>query len=160
MRKLFLFLSILPALQSLGQTTLTHRFDSLTAEYEKAGYHGVIQVANGDQVLYEKGYGLANFEKKIKHTPQTVFKTESVGKMFTATAILQLVEKGKLQLTQTVKKLLPELKIRNADQITVEQLLRHTSGLQSPWDHPQWQFKKEYTREELVSIIEDVPLAF
>jgi CubicO group peptidase (beta-lactamase class C family) len=142
------------------QLSLQSRFDSLACAYEKAGYHGVILVASKAQVLYEKGYGFANFEEGRKHTPETVFKTESVGKMFTATAILQLVEQNKLQLSQTVKELLPELKIKNSEQITIEQLLKHTSGLQSPWDHPQWQFNKDYTREELLRIIEEVPLAF
>lgn len=160
--KAFLLLTVLWltagafAQQPKGQ----NRFDSLANVYESAGFHGVILVADKDQIIYEKGYGLANFEKKIPHTPETVFKTESVGKMFTATAILQLVEQNKLQLTQTIRELLPELKIKNSDRITVEQLLRHTSGLQSPWDHPAWQFKKDYSREELVRIIEDVPLAF
>lgn len=143
-----------------SQPHLQNRFDSLTTAYEKNGYHGVILVANGNQILYEKGYGYANFEQKIKHTPATEFKTESVGKMFTATAILQLVEQGKLNLTQTVKELLPELKIANADKITIDHLLKHTSGLQSPWDHPKWKFKKEYSKAELVKIVEEVPLAF
>ncbi|MBB1285797.1 beta-lactamase family protein [Flavisolibacter sp. BT320] len=143
-----------------AQTGLQARFDSLTRVYEQTGHHGVILVASKDRVLYEKGYGLANFENKTPHTPETVFKTESVGKMFTATAVLQLLEQNKLQLNKTVKELLPALNIRNSDKITVEQLLKHTSGLQSPWDHPAWQFKKDYTREELIRIIEEVPLAF
>jgi CubicO group peptidase (beta-lactamase class C family) len=143
-----------------AQTTLTQRFDSLTQAYARNGFHGVVLVAKADTVLYEKAYGYANFERKIPHNVNTLFKTESVGKMFTATAILQLVESGKLSLSQTVKDLLPELAIRNADKITVDQLLRHTSGLQSPWDHPQWVFKKDYSKAELVKIVEEVPLAF
>ena len=143
-----------------SQPHLQNRFDSLTTAYEKNGYHGVILVAKGNQILYEKGYGYAHFDQKIKHTPATVFKTESVGKMFTATAILQLVEQKKLSLTQTVKELVPELKIANADKITVDHLLKHTSGLQSPWDHPKWQFKKEYSRAELMKVVEEVPLVF
>ena len=156
---LFLFL-FLPALQGLAQTPLSNSFDSLTAAYENAGYHGVILVARGNQVLYEKGYGYANFEEKIRHIPTTLFKTESVGKMFTATAILQLVESNKLRLSQTIEELLPELKISTAGKISVDHLLKHTSGLQSPWDHPQWHFGKDYTRAELIKIIEEVPLAF
>lgn len=160
MKKLLSILLLLPSFSGFAQMDVTHRFDSLTATYEKMGYHGVILVAKGDQVLYEKGYGYADFDKRFPHTPATLFKTESVGKMFTATAILQLVEKKKLQLTQTVQALLPELNIRNADKITIDQLLKHTSGLQSPWDHPAWQFGKDYSRDELVKIVEEVPLAF
>jgi CubicO group peptidase (beta-lactamase class C family) len=160
MKRFLLLFTLLTGLSALAQTDLTRRLDSLTAAYEANGFHGVILVAKGDKVLYEKGYGLANFDKKIKNTPNTIFKTESVGKMFTATAILQLVESGKLRLDQTVKELLPDLKIKNADKITVNHLLRHTSGLQSPWDHPQWTFKKDFTRAELQKIIEEVPTAF
>ena len=53
-------------LTTYAQSTLQKRLDSLTAAYEQNGYHGVILVAKGSQILYEKGYGLANFEKKIK----------------------------------------------------------------------------------------------
>lgn len=144
----------------LAQPDLRQRFDSLTAAYEQAGYHGVVLVAKDDKVLYQKGYGYANFDTKLPHRPSTLFKTESVGKMFTATAVLQLVEKGQLRLNQTVKEVLPELPVSNAEKITVDQLLKHTSGLQSPWDNPAWRFKKEYTRQELVKIIAEVPLAF
>jgi CubicO group peptidase (beta-lactamase class C family) len=143
-----------------AQTSLQKRLDSLTTSYEQNGYHGVILVAKGDEVLYQKGYGLANIDKNIKHTPNTLFKTESVGKMFTAVSILQLVESGKLQLSQTVKELLPGTKLKNADKITVHQLLNHTSGLKSPWDSPKWSFKKDYTHEQLVQLIEELPLAF
>ena len=160
MKKLFFLCALVAGLNAQAQTNLSNRFDSLTAAYEKAGYHGVILVARGNQVLYEKGYGHANFETKEKHTPTTVFKTESVGKMFTATAILQLLEAKKLSLSQTVKELLPELKIATADKITIDHLLKHTSGMQSPWDHPAWHFGKDYTKAELVKIVEEVPLAF
>lgn len=160
MKRIPLFVFFLLALGASAQNSLQKRLDSLTSAYEATGYHGVILIANGENILYEKGYGLANFEKKIKNTPNTEFKTESVGKMFTAVAILQLVEQGKLKLDQTVKELLPELKIRNADKITIHQLLTHTSGLQSPWDHTDWKFKKAYSKEELMKIVEEVPLAF
>lgn len=153
-------LAFLLSLTVAGQTALTARFDSLTAAYEAAGYHGVVLVAKGDTVLYSDAYGLANFDKKIPHTLTTEFKTESVGKMFTATSILQLVESGKLRLDQTVKELLPDLKVPQSDKITVHHLLTHTSGMQSPWDHPQWSFKKRYSDAELKKIMEEVPPAF
>jgi CubicO group peptidase (beta-lactamase class C family) len=154
----FAFLAL--TLITHAQPALLMRLDSLTAAYEQNGYHGVILVAKGNEVLYEKGYGLANFENKIKHTPATLFKTESVGKMFTAVSVLQLVENGQLRLDQTVKELLPETQLKNADKITLHQLLNHTSGLKSPWDHPKWSFKKNYSPEEVKQLIEELPLAF
>jgi CubicO group peptidase (beta-lactamase class C family) len=161
MKKLTSALAIVTLTLTLqAQSPLLQRLDSLTAAYEQNGYHGVILVAQGNKVLYEKGYGLANFEQKIKQTPDKLFKTESVGKMFTAVSILQLVESGQLRLDQTIKELLPESKLKNADKITVHQLLTHTSGLQSPWDHPKWRFKTTYSEEELTKLVEEVPLAF
>lgn len=80
--------------------------------------------------------------------------------MFTVVSILQLVESGQLRLDQTVKELLPESQLKNADKITVHHLLNHTSGLKSPWDHPKWSFKKNYAQEEIVKLIEELPLAF
>jgi CubicO group peptidase (beta-lactamase class C family) len=153
-------LAFLVSLVATAQTVPTTRFDSLTTAYETAGYHGVVLVAKGDSVLYSDAYGLANFEKKIPHTLTTEFKTESVGKMFTATSVLQLVERGKLRLDQTLKELLPDLKVPHADKITVHHLLTHTSGMQSPWDHPRWTFKKQYSDAELKKIIEEVPPVF
>lgn len=143
-----------------AQEALLKKLDSLTRQYEANGFHGVVLVAKGDQVLYEKGYGLADFDKQIRHTPATVFKTESVGKMFTAVSIMQLVEQKKLRLDQTLKELLPELVVKNADKITLHHLLNHTSGLKSPWDHPQWVFKKDYSRAALQKMVTEVPSAF
>lgn len=158
--RIFLLAALLLQLTAFAQKPLVQQLDSLTAVYEANGFHGVVLVAKNNQVLYQKSYGLADFDKKIKHTTETLFKTESVGKMFTAVSIMQLVEKGELRLNQTVKELLPELKIKNSDSITVHHLLNHTSGLKSPWDHPQWAFKKEYTKAQLQQIVEEVPLAF
>lgn len=154
------FILLFMTASAFSQRALQERLDSLTDAYERKGFHGVVLVAKGENVLYEKGYGLANFDKKIKHTPNTLFKTESVGKMFTAVSILQLVERGQLRLNQTIKELVPELKIKNADKITVHHLLTHTSGMQSPWDSPKWSFKKNFSNKELKQLIEEMPLVF
>ena len=159
--KLFLLLLIITvSIITQAQSPIIKRLDSLTEAYAANGYHGVIRVAKDGNPLYEKGYGLANFEKKIPHSSSTVFKTESVGKMFTAVSILQLVEKGKLRLTQTVKELLPTLPLEKAEQITVHHLLNHTSGLQSPWDHRAYRFKTLYSRQQMEKIVCEVPRAF
>ena len=160
MKTLYCIISLLVAQAASAQSTLTRQLDSLTRVYEMNNYHGVILVAKGDKILYQKGYGYANFEKHIKQTPATRFKTESVGKMFTATCVMQQVERGRLKLDQTIHDLLPDLNIANANKITVHQLLTHTSGLQSPWDHPNWDFKKVYSRPELEKIFNEVPLTF
>jgi CubicO group peptidase (beta-lactamase class C family) len=143
-----------------SQPEIKYRLDSLSREYDKLHFHGVVLVARGDSILYHGSYGYADLGKKTRLTPTTLFKMESTGKMFTAVSIMQLVEKGKLQLTQTVKELLPGLAIKNADRITVHHLLNHRSGLQSPWDHPDFSFKKVYSRSEMEKIITGIPLIF
>ena len=117
-------------------------------------------VVKADSIVYNKAWGLADNERNLPLQTNTLFKTESTGKMYTATAIMQLFGQGLIQLDQTVRQLLPNLTIKNADRITVHHLLNHTSGLQSPWDHPQFDFKKNYTREEMEKIITELPLVF
>ena len=160
MKHFLLLATLFIQMGATAQTALVQKLDSLTGAYTSNGFHGVVLVAKGNQVLYQKAYGLADFDKKVPHTVNTVFKTESVGKMFTAVSIMQLVEQKKLRLDQTVKELLPELVVKNADKITIHHLLNHTSGLKSPWDHPQWSFKKAYTKAEQQKMVTEVPLAF
>ncbi len=81
------------------------------------------------QMLYGKGYGLAELGLGAPITTRTVFDIGSVSKQFTATAVLLLVQDGKLKLSDTVQQLLPELAPLWKTPITVEQLLHHTAGL-------------------------------
>lgn len=136
------------------------RLDSLTQEYQKANFNGVVLIAKADQVIYRGAFGFANIEKKIAMTPDKFFKTESVGKMFTSTRILQLVKEGKISFDKTISDYLPEWKVKNANKITIHQLLNHTSGLMSPWDDPSYDFKKAYTSNELKQLVENQGVAF
>jgi CubicO group peptidase (beta-lactamase class C family) len=160
MRLIILVIALWNTTILYAQSSLTRRLDSLTKVYEENGYNGVIRISKDNKLIYERGYGFANFDRHIRNKPSTLFLTESVGKMFTSAAILQLVEKDKLRLDASLSDLLPELNIKGADKILIHHLLNHTSGLESPWDHPDWNFKKQYSRNELKKIIEEVPLAF
>lgn len=161
MRKAFYLLCLLSVFNHLlAQDSLTQRFDSLTKEYQANHFNGVILIGKGNHIVYQNAFGFANQEKKLPMTVDKLFKTESVGKMFTATRIMQLVEQGKIDLSKTVAYYLPDWKIKNADKITVHHLLNHTSGLISPWDDPAYDFKKVYADKELKALIENQPLAF
>lgn len=84
-------------------------------------------------ILSEKGYGYTNLEKKIPVNPgNTVFYAGSVSKLFTAAAIMQLAEQGKLQLDADVNQYLDEFKIDNnfPEPVTIENLLSHTGGFE------------------------------
>ena len=87
-------------------------------------------ITHGDQVLYVKGYGRAREGHPV--TPETQFFIASLSKSFTALAVMQLMEAGKIDLDTPVQSYLPEFKLADplvASQITIRQLLNQTSGL-------------------------------
>jgi CubicO group peptidase (beta-lactamase class C family) len=89
-----------------------------------------LAITQGDQVLYLKGYGSAGGGQQV--TPQTQFLIASLSKSFTALAVIQLVDAGQIDLDEPVRTYLPDFTLANPDaaaQITVRQLLNHTSGL-------------------------------
>ena len=102
------------------------RVDGLASEDE---FSGAVLVARDGRVLFSHAYGLADRERAIRNTLRTRFRVGSMNKMFTAVAILQLVEAGKVKLTAPVAKYLPDYPNREvADKVTIHQLLTHTGG--------------------------------
>lgn len=87
----------------------------------------VIVIQRG-KVLYKAAYGLADLEQASALTPQHIFHIGSVGKQFTAVAIMQLYQAGKLNYADPIRTYLPELPAW-AETVTIRQLLHHTSGL-------------------------------
>ena len=107
------------------------RFTATVQRLGKAGtFSGVALVAQGDRILYRQAYGLADLAHGEPNGADTRFNLASVGKLFTAVAILQLAQAGKLSLDVPVGQYLPDYPnpvVREA--VTVRQLLNHTSGL-------------------------------
>jgi D-alanyl-D-alanine carboxypeptidase len=93
-----------------------------------------VGVVQDQKLVWSKGFGFADVEKRMPMTAQTRFRIASNSKLFTAIAIMQLREAGKLRLDDPVAKYLPWFKVRPAGAddgpITIEQLLSHSSGLQ------------------------------
>lgn len=116
-------------------------------------FSGVVLVGKNENVLYRQAVGYANREKQIKNDITTNFNIASMGKTFTATMIMQLVQEGKLQLNQSIKNILTQTKIKKADSITVFHLLTHTSGIGNYMIHPK--FEKD--RNRLKSLTELMP---
>lgn len=102
---------------------------------------------NGD-IIRAQGYGLANLEHQVPVRPETVFQTASIGKMFTATAVLLLVDEGKLSLDAPLSTWLPQAP-DSWRSITLRHLLNHTSGIGSP----ELRFDQEYTEQQLLEEI-------
>lgn len=88
---------------------------------------GAVTVMRGGEVVFSRGYGMANLETGTPVAPDTVFRIGSVTKQFTAAAILLLCEDGLISLDDPVARHLPRFK--QDDPTTIRQLLNHTSGL-------------------------------
>lgn len=87
-----------------------------------------LAVMRNGKIVKAAGYGLANIELNVPVTPESLFHTESVGKTFTATAVMMLVEEGKVALDDKITKYL--LGAPPAwDGVTIRHLLSHTSGI-------------------------------
>jgi CubicO group peptidase (beta-lactamase class C family) len=92
-------------------------------------FSGAVLVAKGGEVQFSKAYGLADREREIPNTVQTRFRIGSMNKMFTAVAILQLVEAGTVDLTAPLGTYLADYPNREiAEKVTIHQLLTHTGG--------------------------------
>lgn len=92
-------------------------------------FSGVVLVAKNGVPVHFKGYGLANREKKIPNDIRTRFNIGSINKAFTQVAIRQLVQAGKLSMTDTLGKFFPDYPQAVSRSATVEQLLTHRAGL-------------------------------
>jgi D-alanyl-D-alanine carboxypeptidase len=90
-----------------------------------------IAVVKDGQVVYVKAYGDARLDPKTPATSEMRYSIGSISKQFTATAILLLQEQGKLSLDDKVSKFIPDL--TRANEVTIRQLLSHTSGYQDYW---------------------------
>jgi CubicO group peptidase (beta-lactamase class C family) len=92
-------------------------------------FSGAVLVAKDGEVLFSEAYGLADREREIPNTVQTRFRIGSMNKMFTAVAILQLVEAGEVELTAPLGTYLTDYPNRDvATEVTIHQLLTHTGG--------------------------------
>ena len=114
--------------RSTGGDVSTRADEYCRAEETVNRFSGSVLVAKGDQVLFAKGYGLANVEHGVLNSPQTIFRLGSITKQFTAMAILILQEQGKLSVDDLVSKHVEECP-EAWSEVTVHQLLSHTSGI-------------------------------
>lgn len=130
--------------QTAGDDALSKKVDeAVTALRRDMKIPGTsVAVVRDGRVIKAKGYGLANIELNVPVTPETVFQAGSIGKQFTATAIMMLVEEGKVGLDDSITKYFPEAPL-TWKPITIRHLLTHTSGLPDVWGETQ---EDEYTK--------------
>jgi CubicO group peptidase (beta-lactamase class C family) len=119
-----------------------------------------IAIVKDGQVVYVKAYGDARIDPKNPATPQMRYSIGSISKQFTAAAILLLQEQGKLSLDDKVAKYVPNL--TRANEVTIRQLLSHTSGYQDYWpqDYVMPMMLQPTTAQKIMDMWARKPLDF
>ncbi|MBI3478730.1 MAG: beta-lactamase family protein [Acidobacteria bacterium] len=142
---------------------LTKDVDGKLTELAAADkFSGAALLAKDGKIIWQKAYGLANREAQVANTVDTRFRLGSMNKMFTAVAIAQLVQQGKLKFTDTLAHALPDYPNKDvANKITVEQMLTHTSGL-GDFFTPEFDQKKDSLHElkDYLPLFVNKPLDF
>jgi CubicO group peptidase (beta-lactamase class C family) len=158
MRSVKFFLLVVLLFTAIARIAAADRISDFVNEYLKKNQIPgcAVMVRHNGKIVLCQGYGVANVEHDVRVTPQTVFQSGSIGKQFTAMAIMILIEQKKLALDDPISKHLdvPE----NWSAIRVRHLLTHTSGL---GDYPEsFSLQRDYTEDELLKMITAQPLAF
>jgi D-alanyl-D-alanine carboxypeptidase len=156
-KKLLTVLFVLASLasgyaQTINKPKLDQLFDKL-AEKNKA--MGSLAIVKDGKVLYTRsiGYAQVGGTEKKELSNDTRYRIGSITKMFTATMIFQLIEEGKLKLTDKLDKFFPQ--VPNADKITIEQILAHRSGIHEVSNDADFRTlrTKGLTKDELLAFI-------
>ncbi len=145
-----------------GQSKID-KLDELVSIYSEYGkFNGSILIAQNGEIIYKKGFGLANMEWGIPNKTDTKFRLASITKQFTAMLIVQLVSENKLKLDVPISTYLPDYPKKNGDQITVHHLLTHSSGTPNFTSFPTHRNIKRnpFSIEELVNVFADSALQF
>ena len=141
-------------------TELADRIDDFVrAEMTRQRVPGVAAaVVHKRKIVAARGYGFANVEHMVPVTDATIFQSGSLGKMFTAMAVMLQVEDGKLRLDDPLTKFFPDAPA-GWRTITVRHLLTHTSGIPD-YTTDAFDYRKDYTEDELARLAFAQPLEF
>ncbi|RZJ44938.1 MAG: hypothetical protein EON87_08750 [Brevundimonas sp.] len=154
--------------QEAGRTTPSP--DAMRAAFENymqaavrnAQFSGTVLVAKDGMTLFQKSYGLANRPFSVPNTDETVYQLQSVTKPFTAVLVMMLQEEGRLNVTDRACDYLEDCPEAWRD-ITLQQLLTHTSGIPNYSRLPDWDETldaRTWWRGGVVSLVRDLPLEF
>jgi CubicO group peptidase (beta-lactamase class C family) len=136
---------------------LARSIESVVAPLAARGaFSGVVLLAKGDHILFEKAWGMASYELGVPNRPDTRFRIASITKRFTAIVLEQLAAEKKLSLEDPLAKWAPEFP--KADRITVAHLRDHRSGIRDP-EKLRRVVPASYTAAEVVALLAKEPLA-
>ena len=156
------FIAVPLAAQPLNIKKLAVDYDKMLLDQFKPGETGCAAlVAKDGQVIYNRAFGMANLELNVPMQTDMVFRIGSITKQFTAIAILQLMEQGKLSLEDDITKFIPDYPTQ-AYKITIEHLLTHTSGIKSYTNVPDYikNVRTDMKPEELINNFKNLPMEF
>jgi CubicO group peptidase (beta-lactamase class C family) len=157
---IFFCASVFAGIGAYAQTSVTTAAvtDYVMSEMQRQHIPGLsLLVVRNGKIIRAEGFGLANVELQVPAKPETVFQSGSVGKQFTATAVMMLVEEGKIGLDDPLTKYFPDAPATWKD-VTVRNLLSHTAGF---GDYPKdFDMRKDWTEDEELKLIESIPLTF
>lgn len=118
--------------QANSHKELKRKLDQLFESYTQYNrFIGNVLISKGDEIIYQKSFGYADFEKKTKNSPLSIFAIASLTKSFTAVGIMKLVEDRKLTLTTPLSTYFPDFIPQYAERITIQHLLNNSSGMQA-----------------------------
>jgi len=146
-----------------AQNPFTDRADATVRNFKQnTEFSGAVLIGRNGKILFQKAYGSANREWNIPNTTQTRFRIASLTKQFTAAAILILQDKGRLKVSDSIFRYLTELPPQ-CQQITIHQLLTHTSGLPeytSPTEIEKTLNLTGATAQQLINLVKQQPMIF
>jgi len=119
-------------------------------------FSGTVLVAKHGEVIYAGAFGEANKDHHVPNKSNTRYNIGSIGKTFTAVAIMQLVQDGTLRLSNTLGEFYPECPFAEKETITIHHLLTHTSGLGDYLEHEDYRARLA----SLHSITDALPMVF
>ncbi|HEY8929567.1 MAG TPA: serine hydrolase domain-containing protein [Mucilaginibacter sp.] len=143
------------ACSGFGQSTALSGF--VTAYAREHHFNGTILIQQKGRKVYEQSFGTANFQFGVPNTNDTQYRIASITKLFTVVLIMQLREKGKIDLDKTIRTYLPGYKGEGGDKVKIYNLLTATSGIESnekqvnASDDPLM-YAKPYTTDELLNL--------
>lgn len=163
---LLLLVAVIQFNRAAAQQTDAAQFiakcDKMLAEqFGGDGPGAVALIARKGQIVYEKAFGMANLELQVPMQVDQVFRIGSVTKQFTAVAILQLLEQGKLSLQDEITKFIPDYPTQG-NNITIEHLLAHTSGIRNFASMPDTARRGtvDFSPREMIDYFKNEPMRF
>ncbi len=151
----------LPSLPAKGQDNYSFRIIKYFEAQGKVNeFSGAVLITKKGNVLVKKAFGLANREWNVRNTPQTKFRIGSVTKQFTAAAILQLHQAGKLSIEDRLSKYFTDFP--KGDSVTLHMLMNHTSGIKSYTNIPKVGKlgTLPYEKDSVITLFKNEPYEF